>query len=83
MNDELKGRIHGAIIKYATVIALFLACVFVLAVLAQPVIEQVGRVISTFNIQFRHVASDRVYGIAMLCVVFIAIVGLARVFRRK
>jgi hypothetical protein len=83
--DENKptGNAIGYVLKVGIPLAIGLLCIFILASLTIPVIEQVHRAVSSAERSFGSFSSGNLGSIAILCILIIGAIGMAKVLRKK
>jgi hypothetical protein len=82
MDDINIWDIVGWILKWAVCVALALLAIKFLLWMAQPVIEQVTVTFNTVGAGGSYFGEDRIYGLAVICIVLIAFVGAIKAFRK-
>ena len=83
MNNLTMGYIVGVIARYVFGIALVLLSGYFLLWLAEPVFEKIGESISGISSALNIGRGDDFHSIAVLCILFIGIIGLAKVLTRR
>ena len=83
MNDKKPGTLFGMVLKYFVAIGLVLVSIYLIFCLVDPVFEKIGESIGIMSQALNVGRGDDFHSIAVLCIVFIAIIGLAKVLTRK
>ena len=79
MEDYDIYKIIGWLAKVFVGAMVFLGIIYVIAILVRPVIEAVGETISMFGSG----GHRDIHSLAILCILFIGAIGLAKILRRK
>ena len=79
MDDFNIGDVIGWLITAFIIGMIFLGIVYVIALLVRPVIEAVSETISMFG----YGGHRDIHSLAVLCILFIGAIGLAKVLRKK
>ena len=83
MNDKKPGTLYGMVFKYLIAIGLVLVSIYLVFCLVDPVFEKVGESIGVMSQALNIGRGDDFHSIAVLCIVFIGIIGLAKVLTRR
>ena len=83
MNDKKPGTLFGVVLKYFVAIGLVLVSIYLIFCLVDPVFEKIGESIGIMSQALNVGRGDDFHSIAVLCIVFIAIIGLAKVLTRR
>ena len=72
----------GTIVKWVLICGISLGGVYILLQIFEPVYEQISHSIGLVSRSFRYARGGDVHSLAVLCVVIIGIVGLAKVLKK-
>ena len=82
-DDFTRGKIVGWIFWIVGVGVLALGGLFLLAYISMPVMELVGEALGSFGSAFNIRHGSPLQSLAVLCIIIIGIVGLAKVMTRR
>ena len=83
MEDKKPATLFGMVVKYFVAIGLVLVSIYLIFCLVDPVFEKVGESIGIMSQALNVGRGDDFHSIAVLCIVFIGIIGLVKVLTRK
>ena len=83
MKDKSPASLYGMLAKYFIAASLVLVAIYLIFCLVDPVFEKVGESIGIVSQALGAGRGDDFHSLAVLCIVFIAIIGLAKVLTRK
>lgn len=83
MNNIGKGEVFGIITRYVTEILLVLGGIYFLLWVLKPFYKIAGESISEINNAFRFGSGKDLHSLAVLCILVIGIIGLAKILTRR
>jgi len=83
MDDLTRGKVVGWLFWIVGVGLLAYGGISLLAYLATPVMELVGEALGSFGSALNVRGGDPIYSLAVLCIIIIGLVGLAKVMGRR
>jgi hypothetical protein len=83
MSENKSGSMTGVVAGYMFAIAVILVGLYLLFCLADPVFEKIGESIGIISQALNVGGGDDFHSLAVLCIVGILIVGLAKVLTRR
>ncbi len=85
MESSTSGKILAMIAIATVVIIALLFCIYLVALVARPVLEELSHTLSMINIGSfgRGRGGSEIHSLAVLCIILIFLVGLAKVLTRK
>ena len=83
MNDFTRGKIVGWIFWIVGIGLLAMGGIFLLAYISMPVAEMVGEALGSFGSAFNIRRGNSIQSLAVLCIIIIGIVGLAKILTRR
>lgn len=82
MDDIKLPDILGWIVKYTVAAAAMMAGLFVVSIIARPVIEELSSLMSQMQSSFSSGTRD-IHSLGMACILLIGLIGLAKVLKKK